>query len=83
MSISFDSTGTMALCLYSGCWEGTGEARHSEPFLVLVGRDLAFSTASDPESSTADATLILDHSDSVAILKIGEFAQPLVCEQQE
>lgn len=78
MSVSFDDSGAISVCAYSGCWEGHGEAITREDFLVLIGHDLAFSTAPDSESG-ADVVIATDRSDGVATLKVGEFAHPLLC----
>ncbi len=79
MSVDFDGAGTMTVCAYSGCWEGSGEVFASGEFLVLAGRDLPFTTAPDPEAGGADVLIALDRADAVATLKVGEFAHPLVC----
>lgn len=76
MGVSFDDKGTISVCAYSGCWEGTGSVLKSDGFLYLTGKALAFSTAKD---SKQDISITLDTSDNIALLKAGEFSQPLVC----
>ncbi len=81
MDVRFDDAGSMSVCAYSGCWEGTGTVVQSEHFIVLTGHDLPFSTAPNAEDSQEDIVIVLDRADHVAILKAGSFAQPLLCEQ--
>ena len=80
MSVSADGTGRLSVCAYSGCWEGIATVTRSEQkFLMLVGQNLEFSTASAQGESTQDVVLVIDRRDSVAILKVAEFAHPLIC----
>lgn len=81
MSVTVDDAGSMSVCAYTGCWEGTGTVVQSERFVVLTGHDLPFSTAPDAAESQADIVIAIDKQDHVAILKAGSFAQPLLCEQ--
>ena len=81
MDVRFDDTGSMSVCAYSGCWEGTGTVVQSENFVVLTGHGLPFSTAPDAADSQANIVIAIDKQDHVAILKAGSFAQPLLCEQ--
>ncbi len=81
MDVRFDDAGSMSVCAYTGCWEGTGSVVQSERFVVLTGHDLPFSTAQDAADSQADIVIAIDKEDHVAILKAGSFAQPLICEQ--
>ena len=83
MDVNFDDTGAISVCAYSGCWEGHGSAIGSDNFLVLVGHDLKYSTASDPDSAGEDIVIALDRTDKVATLKAATFAQPLLCERSE
>ena len=82
MSVSFSDSGKMSVCAYSGCWEGTGRVFDSERFLILTGKSLKFSTASNPGQMRQDVAISLDRKDNVAILKAGEFAHPLICESK-
>ena len=81
MDVRFDDAGSMSVCAYSGCWEGTGTVVNSEAFVVLTGHKLAFSTAPDSEDSKQDIVIVLDRADQVALLKAGAFAHPLLCEK--
>ena len=81
MAVRFDAAGSMSVCAYSGCWEGTGTVVKREPFIVLTGHDLPFSTAADSAARRADIAIVLDREDEVAILKAGAFAHPLRCEK--
>lgn len=75
MSVSFDDAGRMSVCAYSGCWEGTGKVLQNENFMSVTGHKLKFSTG----DSTESIAILFDRNDDVALLKVGEFAQPLVC----
>ncbi len=81
MDVRLDDAGSMSVCAYTGCWEGTGTVTKSEHFVVLMGHDLPFFTAPDAADSQADIVIAIDKEDHVAILKAGSFAQPLLCEQ--
>lgn len=80
MGVHLDASGEISVCAYSGCWEGTSKVVISEEFVIVTGHDLPFSTSDDPESA-ADVALTLDRSDRVAILKVGPFAQPQLCQE--
>lgn len=80
MSVSFDRTGMMSVCAYSGCWEGTGKVSDTENFMMLTGNDLKFSTSADMTESIA---ITLDKRDYVALIKVGAFAQPLICDTKQ
>jgi hypothetical protein len=80
MDVRVDDAGSMSVCAYTGCWEGTGTVNQSERFVVLTGHDLPFSTASDDADSQAAIVIALDKEDQVAVLKAGSFAHPLLCE---
>lgn len=82
MSVSVDTSGALSVCAYSGCWEGTGTVLRSGEFLVVIGRDLAFSTSPDSASAAQDVVIAIDRRDRVATLKVGEFAHPLLCEHR-
>ena len=81
MDVSVDDAGSMSVCAYSGCWEGTGTVTRSERFVVLTGHDLPFSTAPEGSDSGQDIVIAIDKEDNVAILKAGSYAHPLRCEQ--
>jgi hypothetical protein len=81
MSVSFDDTGMMSVCAYTGCWEGTGEVSKKNNFMMLSGENLKFST-SDSKDMYEHIAITLDRRDNVAMLKAGEFAHPLLCEKK-
>ncbi len=70
----------MSVCAYSGCWEGTGKISDTENFMMLTGTDLKFSTSADMTESIA---ITLDKRDFIALIKVGGFAQPLICESKQ
>jgi len=80
MSVSFDDSGMMSVCAYSGCWEGTGKVFKSGDFLMLAGHNLKFSTS--PEN-TENIAISLDLKDNIGVLKAGAFAHPLICTKSE
>lgn len=83
MSVSADGTGQLSVCAYSGCWEGIATVTRSEQrFVMLVGQNLEFSTAPAKGESAEDVVLVIDQRDNVAILKLAEFAHPLICESR-
>ena len=83
MDVSFDDSGAMSVCAYSGCWQGTGEVVRSGDFLILMGQGLKFATARDDDSANANIVIAVDRVDRVATLKAGTFALPLLCERSE
>ena len=78
MSVSFDDSGKMSVCAYSGCWEGIGAVTFDANFLMLSGKNLKFSTS----NMTENIAITLDKNDNVAMLKAGGFAQPLICKMK-
>ncbi|NNE98294.1 MAG: hypothetical protein HKN25_04655, partial [Pyrinomonadaceae bacterium] len=83
MSVSFDDSGMMSVCAYSGCWEGKGNVFRSGDFLSLAGHGLKFSTSPERAEMNRDISITLDRKDNVAMLKAGEFAHPMVCKIAE
>jgi hypothetical protein len=79
MSVSFDDTGSISVCAYSGCSEGIATISRGESFIVLTGHDLPFSTSPARAQNPSDIAIILDTRDQVAILKTSSFAHPLHC----
>lgn len=79
MSVSVAGSGALSVCAYSGCWEGNATVHPDETFLILVGHDLAFSTAPEDKSAAADVAVVVDRGQGVATLKVGAFALPLLC----
>lgn len=78
MSVSFDDSGKVSVCVYTGCWEGTAKVVKNENFLILSGQYLKFSTAPNFGQNVA---ITLDRRDNIAVLKAGGFAQPLICKK--
>lgn len=76
MGITFDSTGKMSVCAYSGCWEGKGKVASGKDFFAVTGHRLKFSTAS---SSYANVAIVVDVHDNIGVIKVESFAQPIVC----
>lgn len=81
MRVHVDDAGSMRVCAYSGCWEGTGTVVKSEDFVVLIGHELTFSTSPDSVKLQENIVIAIDRTDDVGILKVGAFAHPLRCER--
>ena len=79
MSINFTDDGYVYACMYSGCWEGQGEAFRSKRFLSIHAHNLAYSTDPNPGEMREDVALMVDLEDNIALMKVGQYAQPLVC----
>ncbi len=78
MSVTFDDSGSISVCAYTGCWEGTGKVFDGGDFFSLTGHGLKFSTS--PER-TENIAISLDRRDNIAVLKAGAFAHPLICKK--
>lgn len=83
MDVAFNDAGEMFLCAYSGCWEGRGEVTKSARFLSIAATNLTYSTDPKPGEMKQHAAILLDLSDNIALLKLGSYAQPLVCNVTE
>lgn len=79
MGVAFNDDGEVSICAYSGCWEGQGEVTRSELFVSITASNLTYSTDTEPGTMRQDAAILLDLSDNIALLKLGTYAQPLVC----
>jgi uncharacterized low-complexity protein len=79
MSVSLSATGKLAVCAYSGCWEGRGKIVRHGNFRVFIGTRLAWSNPSGGPGA-ADFAVVLDTSDKVAVLKGAGYAHPMTCE---
>ena len=78
MSISFSDKGEVSVCAYTGCWNGNGRVTKSDTFLSVTAENLSFSTN---DSSKASVAIVLDRNDKTGLVKVGEFAQPIVCKK--
>jgi len=47
MSVTFDDSGWISVCAYSGCSEGSGTVTRGGRFILLTGLDLPFRGNSD------------------------------------
>jgi hypothetical protein len=79
MSVTFDNSGTLSVCAYTGCYEGTAEVWQKASFLSLHAGGLAFSSVASTPDDAEDIAITIDLRDSIAVLKVGAFAQPLLC----
>ena len=81
LRVHVDDSGSMSICAYSGCWEGTGKVVQGEEFLMLLGENLKFSTSPDSTEAQESIALVIDRTDSIGILKAGTFSQPVRCQR--
>lgn len=79
MSVSFNDSGKMSVCAYTGCWEGTGKVFNDGAFLMLSGQSLKFSTSSSV-MNRENIAITFDRADNIGMLKVAGFAHPLICE---
>lgn len=77
MSVAFDDRGFMAICAYSGCWEGMGRIMRSGDHALLSGHGLRWSGT---DRGTGDFMIALDRNTRVAVINGSGFAMPLLCE---
>ncbi|SDJ82172.1 hypothetical protein SAMN04488540_11411 [Ferrimonas sediminum] len=77
LSVSFNDSGDVSVCAYSGCWQGRGVVLARQPYLVILGTAIPWSAPSDDNSS--DMVLTLNPQTGVAVLQNEVFDQPLVC----
>ena len=83
MDIAFTEDGSLSACMYSGCWEGDGQAGGDARFLTLVARDLEFHPAVEDPPRRGDLALLLDRDSGTALLSMDPYAQPLVCTRRD
>lgn len=79
MSINFTDDGFVFACMYSGCWEGQGKVFRDDRFLSIHAHNLIYSTDPNPGEMREDVALLVDLEDNVALMKVGQYSQPLVC----
>ena len=80
MNISFEDSGSMQICAYTGCWEGFGTVLKSKNFAVVTGDDLPFST--NP-TDKQDIVVAVDTKDNVGFVKVISFAHPFICKGKQ
>lgn len=79
MDISFQDSGRIQICAYSGCWAGKGVVVGSRKYLHLSAEALQWNgTGVNP----ASASLTLDRSSGVATILISSFAMPVLCKPE-
>lgn len=81
MSVSLDDAGGMALCAYSGCWEGRASGLlRADGFLAATSGDLRWSGA--PDAPGVPGALLLDIAGATALVRVADFAHPLTCQAE-
>src|SRR5690606_22757830 len=70
MDLVFGSDGWVSACAYAGCWEGQGEVKSDSRYLIIIARDLPFSTSPEDVSVHSNVVLIWDRSDEIGMLKM-------------
>lgn len=76
MEVSVSDFGFIAVCAYSGCWEGKGKVLKSGSHIIISANKLKWSGASPNQ---ANFIFGLDKTDNVAVIKGSNFAMPLIC----
>lgn len=77
MAVAFDSSGSFAVCAYSGCLEGQGTVGAKTPFLIIWQAQVS---RSGPHQDDREDVLIAFHPhDRIAVVKAGGLATPLRC----
>lgn len=80
MQVEFDVVeGNLSVCAYTGCWESPATVHNTGQFTLLVAEKVRFSTAPHSGAAIQNIAITFDRVDSIAILKLGEFAQPMRC----
>ena len=81
MQVEFDvARGSLSVCAYTGCWESPATVHSAGQYALLVAEEARFSTAPDSRDAVQNIAITFDQVDRIAILKLGEFAQPMRCE---
>lgn len=78
MDITLNTKGTISICAYTGCWEGKADITQNGRYLVFIGHNLPFSSSPTKENGQS-ALVSIDRMDSVGIVKVASFTQPLIC----
>lgn len=79
MTLTLNSDGEVAICAYSGCWDGTGSVREHAGFMTVIAADLSFTPDLQGDGARQRAAIVLDTEGNVALLRLGAFAQPMTC----
>lgn len=78
MQIDLRASGDVTICAYSDCWAGKGRITRSDSFVTLAATKLPSSRLGSAGHLAAVAVLI-DTEDGVGVMKMGSYAQPLIC----
>jgi len=77
MDVFLSEEGQMAVCAYSGCWEGrANQIVRSDRYLMLAANELRWTTGSGREA----IAVLLDKETGIAVINGAGFAHPLQCE---
>ncbi len=74
--IGIHANGSLAICAYSGCWEGNGKVMKSGKYILISGTNLKWTGTN---SGNADFIVAVDTSDKVGFVKGEGFAMPTIC----
>jgi hypothetical protein len=83
MDIYVDEEGSLIVCAYSGCWEGTGKVFHSKNFLIVAGLHLDFVQGDRRQKSEKHILIGIDRNDSIGFVKSGAINNPITCHKQQ
>ena len=79
MDVSFDASGKMEVCAYSGCWQGQSTSTlFSGIYLTLISDNLKWNA--NPTRKFTTAALTINRTKLTAIIMVAAFAHPLTCE---
>lgn len=79
LSVYFNGEGRLEVCAYTGCWEGDGEVRSVDRWLMIYASQRPFSTDPDNIERRADISILFDPLEKLAFVRADHFAQPLYC----
>lgn len=77
MDVFLSEEGRMAVCAYSGCWEGrANQIVRTDDYLILAASALPWSGSG---GSAAAIGVLLDKESGIAVINGAGFAHPLQC----
>jgi len=66
----------ISIGMYTGVWEGKSTSIETGDYLIVIGKDLIFSTSNDMK---ANFLVTLDKKDRIALIKGYGYAMPMTC----
>ena len=81
MDVTASTTGRVSACAYSGCWEGDARREENAQAHVWTADRLNW-TGVPAGGYVDDVALLIMKRDGVGFIRIGGFANPLICERR-